>query len=44
MVKEKFKFDCDFSLSYEDPDFDGQLCSLVDTEGLPQKAVVKVVR
>lgn len=44
MIKEKFKLDCDFSLSYEDPDFDGQLCSLVDIEELPQKAIVKVVR
>lgn len=27
MIKEKFKLDFDFSLSYQDPDFDGQLCS-----------------
>uniref|UniRef100_A0A3P8SWX3 PB1 domain-containing protein n=1 Tax=Amphiprion percula TaxID=161767 RepID=A0A3P8SWX3_AMPPE len=44
MIKEKFKLDFDFSLSYEDPDFDGQLCSLVDIEELPQKAVVKAIR
>ncbi|RVE73057.1 hypothetical protein OJAV_G00045610 [Oryzias javanicus] len=44
MIQEKFKLDFDFSLSYEDPDFDGQLCSLVDIEELPQKAVLKVVR
>lgn len=44
MIKEKFKLDFDFSLSYEDPDFDGQLCSLVDIEELPQKAVLKVMR
>uniref|UniRef100_A0A3B4GB81 Uncharacterized protein n=1 Tax=Pundamilia nyererei TaxID=303518 RepID=A0A3B4GB81_9CICH len=31
-------------LLYEDPDFDRQLCSLLDIEELPQKAVVKVVR
>uniref|UniRef100_A0A3P8SLL5 PB1 domain-containing protein n=1 Tax=Amphiprion percula TaxID=161767 RepID=A0A3P8SLL5_AMPPE len=41
MIKEKFKLDFDFSLSYKDPDFDGQLCSLVDIEELPQKAVVR---
>ncbi|KAK0142162.1 hypothetical protein N1851_020146 [Merluccius polli] len=28
----------------KNPDFDGQLCSLVDIEELPQKAVLKVVR
>lgn len=44
MIKEKFKLDFDFNLSYKDPDFDGQLCSLVDLEELPQKAVVKAVR
>ena len=32
------------TLAYQDPDFDGQLCSLVDIEELPQKAVLKVVR
>lgn len=44
MIKEKFKLDFDFSLSYQDPDFDGQLCSLVDIEELPQKVVLKVVQ
>uniref|UniRef100_A0A8C6KEL5 Uncharacterized protein n=1 Tax=Nothobranchius furzeri TaxID=105023 RepID=A0A8C6KEL5_NOTFU len=44
IIKQKFNLDCDFSLSYEDPDFDGQLCSLVDIEELPQKAVAKVIR
>ncbi|XP_059195792.1 uncharacterized protein LOC131976674 [Centropristis striata] len=43
-IKEKFKLDFDFSLSYQDPDFDGQLCSLVDIDELPQKAVLKVIR
>lgn len=43
-IKERFKLDFDFSLSFEDPDFDGQLCSLVDIEELPQKAVLKVMR
>uniref|UniRef100_A0A667ZMR4 PB1 domain-containing protein n=1 Tax=Myripristis murdjan TaxID=586833 RepID=A0A667ZMR4_9TELE len=44
MMKEKFRLDGDFSLAYQDPDFDGQLCSLVDIEELPQKAVLKVIR
>ncbi|CAK6981760.1 uncharacterized protein LOC113133800, partial [Scomber scombrus] len=44
MMKEKFKLDFAFSLLYQDPDFDGQLCSLVDIEELPQKAVLKVIR
>ncbi|XP_030606898.1 sterile alpha motif domain-containing protein 3-like isoform X2 [Archocentrus centrarchus] len=44
IIKERLNLDCDFSLLYEDPDFDRQLCSLVDIEELPQKAVVKVVR
>ncbi|XP_072568849.1 sterile alpha motif domain-containing protein 3-like isoform X2 [Paramormyrops kingsleyae] len=44
MIKEKFKLDFDFSLSYQDPDFDGQLCSLLDIEELAQKVVLKVIR
>ena len=44
MMIDKFKVDFDFSLSYQDPDVDGQLCSLVDIKELPQKAVLKVVR
>lgn len=44
MMKEKFRLDSDFSLAYEDPDFDRQLCSLVDIEDFPQKAVLKVIR
>ncbi|KAI4889319.1 hypothetical protein NFI96_006061 [Prochilodus magdalenae] len=44
MIKERFKLDFDFSLSYQDPDFDGQLCSLVDSEELLQKVVLKVIR
>lgn len=43
-LKEKFDLTFDFTLSYQDPDFDGQLCSLLDIEELPQKAVLKVVR
>lgn len=34
VIKEQFKLDFDFSLSYQDPDFNGQLCSLLDTEEL----------
>ncbi|XP_042258149.1 uncharacterized protein LOC121889970 isoform X2 [Thunnus maccoyii] len=44
MIGEKFNLDFNFSLSYQDPDFDGQLCSLLDIEELPQKAVLKVIR
>uniref|UniRef100_A0A3B1JRT8 PB1 domain-containing protein n=1 Tax=Astyanax mexicanus TaxID=7994 RepID=A0A3B1JRT8_ASTMX len=43
-IREKFQLDFDFNLSYQDPDFDGQLCSLVDIEELPQKAILKVIR
>jgi len=39
IIKKEVKLD--FTLSYEDPAFDGQLCSLVDIEELPQKAVLK---
>jgi len=46
IMREKFKprLDLDFSLQYEDPYFDGQLCCLVDIQELPRKAVLKVVR
>lgn len=44
LVQDKFNFDFNFTLQYEDPDFDGQLCVLDDIEELPQKAVIKVVR
>ncbi|KAK2872773.1 hypothetical protein Q8A67_022670 [Cirrhinus molitorella] len=43
-IKEKFDLAIDFTLSFQDPDFDGQLCSLLDIEELPQKAVLIVVR
>lgn len=45
-IKEMFQVDFyffTFTLSYEDPNFDSQLCSLVDIEELPQKAVLKFV-
>lgn len=41
-IKEQLELDLDFSLLYEDPDFDGKLTSLVDIEELPQKAVVHI--
>ena len=44
MIKDKCGLDFDFSLSYEDPDFNRKLCSLVDIEELPEKTVVKVDR
>ena len=46
MMQEKFnpRLDSDFSLQYEDPDFDGQLSVLVDIEELPEKGTLKVMR
>ncbi len=45
-MQERFKprLDCDFSLQYEDPDFDGQLSVLVDIQELPEKGTLKVMR
>ncbi|KAA8587862.1 hypothetical protein FQN60_016724, partial [Etheostoma spectabile] len=40
--EQQLELDCDFSLKYEDPDFDGQLTCLVDIEELPQKACVHI--
>lgn len=34
----------DFSLHYEDLDFDGDLCLLVDIQKLPEKGTLRVVR
>ncbi|MED6237121.1 hypothetical protein ATANTOWER_019250 [Ataeniobius toweri] len=42
ILKEQLELDCDFSLLYEDPDFDGKLTCLVDIEELPQKACVHI--
>ncbi|MGH0186502.1 UNVERIFIED_CONTAM: hypothetical protein FKN15_033549 [Acipenser sinensis] len=42
ILKDKLKLDVDFSLQYEDPDFDGELISLVDIDELPQKATLKL--
>lgn len=46
VMQEKFKprLDCDFTLQYEDPDFDGQLSVLMDIQELPEKGTLKVVR
>nr|XP_054590080.1 uncharacterized protein LOC129154312 [Nothobranchius furzeri] len=38
------RLDYEFTLHYEDPDFDGQLCCLVDIEDLPEKGTLQVVR
>ncbi|KAK7918882.1 hypothetical protein WMY93_010166 [Mugilogobius chulae] len=38
------RLDYEFSLHYEDPDFDRQLCCLVDIEDLPEKGTLQVVR
>ncbi|KAE8278161.1 hypothetical protein D5F01_LYC23749 [Larimichthys crocea] len=46
IMQEKFKprLDCDFSLQYEDPDFNGQLSVLMDIQELPEKGTLKVAR
>ncbi|XP_036067167.1 uncharacterized protein LOC112138338 isoform X2 [Oryzias melastigma] len=46
ILQEKFKprLDGDFSLHYEDPDFDGDLCLLLDIQELPEKGTLRVVR
>uniref|UniRef100_A0A672GEJ9 PB1 domain-containing protein n=1 Tax=Salarias fasciatus TaxID=181472 RepID=A0A672GEJ9_SALFA len=42
--KVKEKLDFEFTLQYEDPDFDGQLSCLVDIKELPEKGTLRVVR
>lgn len=44
LMKEKFKLTGDFAIHYEDPDFDGQLCQLIDIEELPEKGTFKILR
>lgn len=46
IMQERFKprLDGDFSLHYEDPDFDGDLTLLVDIQELPEKGTLRVVR
>lgn len=38
------RLDCDFTLLYENPAFDGQLSVLVDIAELPEKDTLKVMR
>lgn len=42
IIKEQLDLDLEFSLLYEDPDFDGKLTSLADIQELPQKSVVHI--
>uniref|UniRef100_A0A8C5CMT1 Uncharacterized protein n=1 Tax=Gadus morhua TaxID=8049 RepID=A0A8C5CMT1_GADMO len=42
--KAKPRLDFEFTLQYEDPDFGGELCCLVDVEDLPEKGTLRVVR
>lgn len=46
ILREKLKqrLDFEFTLQYEDPDFDGQLSCLVDIKELPEKGTLRVVR
>ncbi|XP_047663684.1 uncharacterized protein LOC125140123 isoform X2 [Tachysurus fulvidraco] len=46
IMQERFKprLDGDFSLHNEDPDFDGDLCLLVDIQELPEKGTLRVIR
>lgn len=43
IMQERFKprLDGDFSTHYEDPDFDGDLCLLVDIQELPEKGTLR---
>lgn len=40
----KLRLEGEFTLQYEDPDFDGQLSVLVDIQELPEKGTLKVMR
>jgi len=42
--KVKPRLDFEFLLQYEDPDFGGELCCLVEVEDLPEKSTLRVVR
>lgn len=46
IMQERFRprLDGNFTLQYEDPDFGGQLCLLVDIQELPEKGTLKVMR
>ena len=41
--KAKPRLDFEFTLQYEDPDFGGVLCCLIDIEDLPEKSTLRVV-
>ena len=43
IIKEQLQLDPDFSLEYEDPDFDGNRTELFQIDELPQTAVVHIV-
>ncbi|CAL9695806.1 unnamed protein product [Knipowitschia caucasica] len=46
IMQKKFspRLDGEFTLQYEDPDFDGMLCCLIDIDELPEKGILRVVR
>lgn len=46
IMQDRFKprLEGEFTLQYEDPDFDGQLSVLVDIQELPEKGTLKVMR
>lgn len=46
ILREKLKprLDFEFTLQYEDPDFNGQLSCLIDIQELPEKGTLKVIR
>ncbi|XP_041951032.1 uncharacterized protein LOC121711464 isoform X1 [Alosa sapidissima] len=43
-MQERFNLEGHFTLQYEDPDFDGELCVLTEMSELPSKAVVRIIR
>ena len=43
IIKQQLQLDLEFTLEYEDPDFDGSRTQLVHIDELPQKAVVHIV-
>lgn len=42
-LKESLGLPYNFSLQYQDPEFNNELCNLTDTEELPEKTTVKVI-
>ncbi|XP_051795138.1 sterile alpha motif domain-containing protein 3 isoform X1 [Acanthochromis polyacanthus] len=42
-LKEALGLHYNFSLQYQDPEFNNELCNLTDTEELPEKPTVKVI-